>query len=105
MLFLKIDEKKKEVTDGVLTFRAHHSDLDKVPFVSVQDITEKERKYLYYTYKLSKDGKTLTLRVVNDDLVPSDTDSPEAVQKLLRKHAKDPKLFEDEPAPWTKSKH
>lgn len=105
VLFLKIDEKKKEVTDGVLTFRAHHSDLDKVPFVSVQDITEKERKYLYYTYKLSKDGKTLTLRVVNDDLVPSDTDSPEAVQKLLRKHAKDPKLFEDEPAPWTKSKH
>jgi hypothetical protein len=103
VLFLKINEKKKEVTDGVLTFRAHHSDLDKTPFVTVQDITEKERKYLYYTYGLSKDGKTLTLRVVNDDLVPRNTESPEAVRKLLRKHAKHPKLFEEEPSSWVKS--
>jgi hypothetical protein len=104
VLFLKIDEEKKEVTDGVLTFRAHHSDLDKTPFVTVQDITDNERKYLYYTYKLSKDGNTLTLRVVDDDLVPRNTESPEAVQKLLKKHAKDPDLFEDEPTSWTKSK-
>jgi len=104
VLSMKIDKKKQEVTDAVWVFRAYHSDLDRTPFVTVQDITEKERKYLYYTYKLSKDGKTLTLRVVNDDLVPRDTDSPEAVQKLLRKHAKDPKLFEEEPSSWEKSK-
>ena len=45
--------------DGDL-FRAHHSDIEETPFVSVQDLNSNERKFAYVVWKLSDDGKTLT---------------------------------------------
>jgi predicted ribosome-associated RNA-binding protein Tma20 len=41
--------------DGDL-FRAYHSDVAETPFVSVQDINSRDRKYAYVVWKLSDDG-------------------------------------------------
>jgi hypothetical protein len=55
--------------DGDL-FRAYHSEIAETPFVTVQDLNANNRKYAYLVWKLSDDGKTLSLRNVTDKLVP-----------------------------------
>ena len=55
--------------DGDL-FRAYHSDVAETPFVSVQDLNSRERKYAYVVWKLSPDGKHLSLRNVSDKVIP-----------------------------------
>jgi hypothetical protein len=49
--------------DGDL-FRAYHSVVGGTPFASVQDINSNDRKYGYVVWKLSDDGKHLSLRNV-----------------------------------------
>lgn len=77
-------------------FRACHSDVAKTAFVSVQEIDSGERKYAYFTWKLSEDGKLLGLRAVRDEVVPKETKDSAAIQKLIEKNLQNPKLFEDE---------
>src|SRR5215475_642746 len=55
--------------DGDL-FRAYHSDVAEMPFASVQDLNSNDRKYAYVVWKLSDDGKRLTLRNVSDKVIP-----------------------------------
>jgi len=50
--------------DGDL-FRAYHSDVAEMPLASVQDLNSNDRKYAYVVWKLSSDGKRLTLRSIN----------------------------------------
>jgi hypothetical protein len=42
-----------------LLFRAHHSDVARTPFASVQEIETPDRKYTYVTWALSEDGQRL----------------------------------------------
>ena len=65
--------------DGDL-FRAYHSDIAETPFVSVQDLNSNDRKYAYVVWKLSDDGKHLSLRSVNK-LIPKE---PRTQLRLLR---------------------
>src|SRR5215467_3082921 len=58
--------------DGDL-FRAYHSDVAETPFASVQDLNSNDRKYEYVVWKLADDGKHLTLRSVNNKVVPKET--------------------------------
>ena len=81
--------------DGDL-FRAYHSDVGETPFVSVQDLNSNDHKYAYVIWKLSDDGKRLTLRNVNDKLVPKETRESGAVVALLTKNARNPELFGEE---------
>ena len=81
--------------DGDL-FRAYHSDVVETPFVSVQDLNSNDHKYAYVIWKLSDDGKRLTLRNVNDKLVPKETRESVAVVALLTKNARNPELFGEE---------
>ena len=81
--------------DGDL-FRAYHSDVAETPFASVQDLNSSDRKYAYVTWKLSDDGKHLSLRNVNDKVVPRDTKDSGAVVALLTKNASNPELFGEE---------
>lgn len=81
--------------DGDL-FRAYHSDVVETPFVSVQDLNSNDHKYAYVIWKLSDDGKRLTLRNVNDKLVPKETRESAAVVALLTKNARNPELFGEE---------
>ena len=78
--------------DGKL-YRAWHSGVAGLPLVSVQDIDSDKRKFSYLGYALSDDGRRLTLRVVNDKLIPDDTKDSDRVKRLFEEHAHDPALF------------
>ena len=78
--------------DGDL-FRAYHSDVAETPFVSVQDLNSSDRKYAYVIWKLSNDGKYLTLRSVSDKVISKETKDSGAVVALLTKNASNPELF------------
>jgi hypothetical protein len=78
--------------DGDL-FRAYHSDIAETPFASVQDLNSNDRKYAYVVWKLSDDGKHLSLRNVNRKVIPKETRDSTAVSALLTKNAHNPELF------------
>ena len=80
--------------DGDL-FRAYHSDIAETPFVSVQDLNSNDRKYAYVVWKLSDDGKHLSLRSVNK-LIPKETKDSATVAALLTKNVRNPELFGEE---------
>lgn len=81
--------------DGDL-FRAYHSDVAETPFASVQDLNSNDRKYAYVTWKLSDDGKSLSLRNVNRKIIPKETKDSAAVAALLKKNLRNPELFGEE---------
>jgi hypothetical protein len=80
--------------DGDL-FRAFHSDVAETPFVSVQDINSTDRKYAYVVWKLSDDGKRLSLRSVQSKSFPKEQRDSAKVAELLE-NAKNPDLFGEE---------
>src|SRR5215813_6360889 len=81
--------------DGDL-FRAYHSDVAKMPLVSVQDLNSNDRKYAFVIWKLSDDGKRLTLRNVNNKVIPRETRDSATVAALLTKNAHNAGLFGEE---------
>lgn len=81
--------------DGDL-FRAYHSDVADTPFASVQDINSNDRKYAFVVWKLSDDGKRLSLRSVSDKVIPKETRDSAAVVALLTKNTSNPELFGEE---------
>ena len=81
--------------DGDL-FRAYHSDVTEIPLVSVQDLNSNDRKYAYVTWKLSDDRNRLTLRSVNDKVVPKEMKNSTTAAALLTKNARNPELFGEE---------
>jgi hypothetical protein len=54
--------------DGGL-FRACHCDVAETPFATVQDLNSSDRKCAYVVWKLSDDGKRLSLRNVSDKVI------------------------------------
>ena len=81
--------------DGDL-FRAYHSDVAETPFASVQDINSNDRKYAFVVWKLSDDGKRLSLRNVSDKVIPKETRDSATVVALLEKNAHNPDLLGEE---------
>jgi hypothetical protein len=81
--------------DGDL-FRAYHSDIAEIPFTSVQDLNSNDRQYAYVAWKLSDDGKRLTLRSVKENVIPKETRDSTAVTALLTKNARNPDLLGEE---------
>jgi hypothetical protein len=81
--------------DGDL-FRAYHSDVAEPAFVSVQDINSNDRKYAYVVWKLSDDGKRLSLHSVQSKVVPKEEKDSARVAELLKENAKNPDLFGEE---------
>jgi hypothetical protein len=74
-------------------FRAFHSDVAGVPFVTVQDLDGRERKYAYLKYALSADGNKLTGWAVSSDTVPKSVRTSAEVRRLLRKNLANPGLY------------
>ncbi len=81
--------------DGDL-FRAYHSDLAETPFATVQDLNSNDRKYDYMVWKLSDDGKHLSLRNVSDKVISKETKDSVTVVALLTKNARNPELLGEE---------
>lgn len=67
-----------------------------MPFASVQDLNSNDRKYAYVVWKVSDDGKRLTLRNVNEKVIPKETKDSTGVAALLTKNARNPELFGEE---------
>ena len=67
-----------------------------MPLASVQDLNSNDRKYAYVVWKLWSDGKGLTLRNVNNKVIPKETKDSAAVAALLTKNAHNPELFGDQ---------
>ena len=81
--------------DGDL-FRAYHSDVGETPFATVQDLNSNDRKYAYVVWKLSDDGKQLSLRNVSDKVISKETKNSGTVVALLTKNASNHELFGEE---------
>ena len=81
--------------DGDL-FRAYHSDLAETPFATVQDLNSNDRKYAYMVWKLSDDGKHLSLRNVSDKVISKETKDSVTVVALVTKNARNPELLGEE---------
>jgi len=81
--------------DGDL-FRAYHSDVGETPFATVQDLDSNDRKYAYVVWKLSDDGKQLSLRNVSDKVISKETKNSRTVVALLTKNASNSELFGEE---------
>ena len=81
--------------DGDL-FRAYHSDVAETPFATVQDLNSSDRKYAYVVWKLSDDGKHLSLRNVSDKVISKEIRDSGTVAALLTKNASNPELFGEE---------
>ena len=81
--------------DGDL-FRAYHSDVAETRFATVQDLNSSDRKYAYVVWKLSDDGKHLTLRNVSDKVISKEIRDSGTVAALLTKNASNPELFGEE---------
>ena len=76
-------------------YRAYHSDVAGMPFVSVQILDSAKPEYAYSAWKLSEDGKLIG-RPVSDKVVPDVTKDSASVQKLLERNLQNPVLFEEE---------
>jgi hypothetical protein len=81
--------------DGIL-FRAFHTDLSNVPFLSVQELETSNRTYSYVSYRLSPDGNKIFLKMVNADVIPDDERDIAGIQRLLSKNLENPLLFHSE---------
>ena len=81
--------------DGDL-FRAYHSDVAETPFATIQDLNSNDRKYAYVVWKLSDDGKHLSLRNVSDKVISQEIKDSGTVVALLTKNASKPELFGEE---------
>ena len=78
--------------DGDL-FRAYHSDVAETPFATVQDLNSSDRKYAYVVWKLSDDGKHLSVRNVSDKVISKETRDSDTVVALLTKNVSNLELF------------
>ncbi len=92
----KLDDSTYVVAMDYDVYRVFHSDFAGVAFVSVQDLNSDERKYLYYTWRLSPDGTQLSLKGVRTETVPEKTRGQAAFQQLIKQNLANPKLFGDE---------
>jgi hypothetical protein len=92
MKVVKLDDRNYIVAlDGDL-YRVYHSDFDKIPLVTAQDLSADSPKYCFCSWKLGDDG-LLMLRLVNDKLIPDDTKTSREVRKLLKANLQSPDLF------------
>lgn len=95
MKIRKFDDSNYVVSyDGDL-YRAHHSNLAGLPLVSVQWIDGDERKYAYFSWRLSDDTNRLTIRTIRASVVPKETKDTATIAKLIERHRDNPELFEE----------
>lgn len=74
-------------------YRAWHSDFAGATFVSVQDLSSDARKYCYFKWSLSADGRQLTLQRVRTEVVPEKTTPASAIRKAIKSNLDHPQLL------------
>lgn len=82
-------------------YRAFHSDVAGLQLMSVQNLNDSERKWVFLEWKLSEDGKRLTIRAVRTEVVPETTGGREGLLKVIEANRGNPALF-SEPGVYTR---
>ncbi|MFZ5493916.1 MAG: hypothetical protein ACOZE5_01080 [Verrucomicrobiota bacterium] len=77
-------------------YRVYHSDFANLPFTSVQDLNSTERKYCFYTWRLSPDGNQLVLRRLSSKVIPEDAPDIATLQQHVTRNLGDPHLLDEE---------
>jgi len=77
-------------------FSAYHSDVVETPFANVQDLNSNDRKYAHVVWKLSDNGKRLSLRNASSKVITKETKDSATVVALLTKSVRNPELFGQE---------
>jgi len=101
MFVRKLDDVTYVVAMDKDIYRAFHSDFAGTAFLSVQDLNGSDRLYLYLTYRLSSDGKQLSVFTVSTKVVPEETKGRSALQKLIKRQLDNPRLL-NEPMEFTR---
>jgi hypothetical protein len=70
-------------------YRAFHSDVAGLRLMSVQNLNDRERKWVFLEWKL--DGDRLTIRAVRTEIVPAG--ERESLVKTIEANRDNPKLF------------
>ena len=70
-------------------YRAFHSDVAGMPLMSVQNLNDRERKWVFVEWKL--DGDRLTIRAVRTEVVPPG--ERDVLVKRIEANRDNPKLF------------
>jgi hypothetical protein len=95
MYVRKLDDITYVVSMDKDIYRAFHSDFAGTAFLSVQDLNSSERLFVYLTYELSSDATQLRVFTVSTKVVPEETKGRAALQKLIKRQLKNPKLLND----------
>jgi hypothetical protein len=95
MKIVRLDDYHYIVSANGDLYRVYHSDVAKLPLVTVQYLDSATPKYAYSAWRLAEDG-SLFGKAVSDKIVPDDTKSSAGVRKLLEANAQNPALFEAE---------
>ena len=82
-------------------YRAFHSEVAGLPLISAQNLNDRERKWIYFTWQLSENGRRLTIRAVRTEVVPATTRDRASLVKLIEANRENPALF-GEPGVYTK---
>jgi hypothetical protein len=98
------DESTYAVSIDHDIYRVYHSDFAGIAFVTAQDLNSPDRKYCFYRWSLSADGRTLTLQGIDEKLVPGETKTTAAIQKLIKDQLANPALFDKEILTYTRKK-
>ena len=87
------DDRHYVIAYGGDLYRAFHSDVAGMPLMSVQNLNDHERKWVFVEWQSSDDGKRLTIRAVRTEAVPAG--EREALVKAIETNRENPKLFGD----------
>lgn len=99
----KFDDSHYVLLNDGQFYRAFHSDLDGVPFVSIQSIDSlTDRKFWLVEYKLSSDQ--LTVRAVNTDTIPKTLKTTDEIAASIRAHLGKADLFDEKPLNYRRQK-
>ena len=104
MKIVRLDASDYVVSYNGDLYRGYHSDVAGTAFVTVQMLDSAKPQYCYLAWKLSDDGKSLTLKTVNDKVVPDEIKDSASVRKLLEKNLLNTNLFNPDAVQFVKQK-
>ncbi len=100
----KFDDSNFILIDDRNVYRVFHSDLGGLSFLSLQNLDttgRSARKFAFIDYRFEEPNK-IRVRAINKDIVPETLKTVPELQKIVREHLKDPRLFNKEEMVYTR---
>lgn len=101
MMVRRFDADHYVVVHNGSAYRAWHSHVEGVAYITLQSLDREPARYAYLTYQLSGDGRRIEVRFVRDDVVPKTINETAAMRRAVAQHAGAAGLLSD-PEPFTR---